>query len=178
MIDLMEFEICHPYSREFPEGDYSWSELGLYPIGRIRDEASGRWLPLALDQRRTPFAIVGTDQPIAVHAGLFGPAFAEALAKLGRNLWGHEWNSSIGELFGINPRTTQRDRVTSNLLPPKLIMTIAFIASRENPRGLAEIVRAVARMRAHSDYMEIREACSTAIDVVFERGDFTCGADG
>lgn len=133
----------HPEAFSYPNGGKDVAALGLSAIGVCRD-GDGQWVPLALDDGRNPYAVVG-GQAVPLDADVLGPAIYQALDEACERLWGNSWNSSVGEVFRVNRRTTQRDRVSRNLLPPRILQVISYIASADDGQELAAAMLALAR---------------------------------
>lgn len=140
----MKIDIIHPHSVDFPAPVIDWKERNLYPIGSVR---IGRAiLPLALTPDRKPVAIQD-DVVKPLDIADVGPAFYDALEAVGDRLWGHGWHIALGDLFGVNRRTTQRDRIARFLLPPPVIMMIAYIGSADDGPMLARGLQLLQRLR-------------------------------
>lgn len=146
---MMDVRLLHPDHIEFPEAAMAWANSDFYPIGAVKGEG-GEWFPLAIDRTRQPHAIVN-GQPHALPPEEAGPALFNALEETCERLWGQNWNAAIVELFGINRRTAQRQRVATNLLPPKILMTIAYIASADDGPELARALVSYSRYKKWAD---------------------------
>ncbi len=160
----------HQDNFAFPDGDRDWHRMGLKPIGIVRKGKEDEWLPLAVDDRRIAFTVDG-DEVTPLDKELAGPAIFQALEETCERLWGHSWNSSVGEIFSLNRRTIQRDRVSKGLLPPRILQMIAYVSSADDGEELAEALIAVSRYAAKFKDKEIvRRYMQNAIDVFY--GDF------
>lgn len=138
----------HQDAFTFPQHRTDWAEMGVSPIGIVKD-GEGDWFALAIDGKRQPF-IVDEDGAHALDKEVAGPAIYQALDETCEALWGHSWNSAIGEIFRINRRTTQRDRVSKYLLPPRILQIIAYVATSDDREELAGALVAIARYAARS----------------------------
>ncbi|ODT77723.1 MAG: hypothetical protein ABS76_26685 [Pelagibacterium sp. SCN 64-44] len=79
-------------------------------------------------------------------AGGFGREMWEAVDATCRTLWGEGWQHAVSEIWGINRRTLQRDRVMSNLLPPRVLRMISTIASMPDAKDMASALFSYARI--------------------------------
>lgn len=131
----------HP---SYPSEDLPGLAPGLTPVGVVRLDDDGPWLPLVIDDVRVLHAIVD-GEPVALDKEESGAALYEALNVTCQRLWGHSWNSAVGEVFRMNRRTTQRDRVTRNLLPPRVLQKISYVASADDTTEMANGLIAAAR---------------------------------
>lgn len=68
-----------------------------------------------------------------------------------RTLWGEGWQHAVGEIWGINRRTLQRDRVVSNLLPPRVLRMISRVSSLPDAKTMAGALFAYAKLSKGDD---------------------------
>lgn len=148
----VKVQIMHKDAFAFSGTDLDWEELGLAPIGMVQDEEED-WFPLAIDAKRQPF-LVDTDGPHPLDKEKAGTSIYRALDETCERLWGHSWNSSVGEIFRLNRRTTQRDRVSRYLLPPPVLQVVAYVASADDSQELAGALLAFARYAAKTKSKE------------------------
>lgn len=143
----MKITILHPRHARFPKTDFSWSDKQIYPFGVLGSPGDTNVVVGIVQQDRNRSLVGvhpdGTVEHLDIQEA--GPALYEALDWTGTHLWGNSWNSAVGEIFGINRRTTQRDRVSTNLLPPRLLMSIAYIASAKDAFELAGLLLMISR---------------------------------
>lgn len=166
---MMEVKIMHQDAFTYPGGDRDWAAIGLTPIGVV-NPGDGGWFALALDERRQPVLVDG-EGVAPLDMSDVGPAVYRALEAACERLWGNSWNSSVGEIFSLNRRTTQRDRVSKNLLPTRVLQMIAYVASADDGKELAETLIAVSRYaKRFKDKATVRRYMNNAIDVYY--GDF------
>ncbi|NEU13499.1 hypothetical protein G3T14_15360 [Methylobacterium sp. BTF04] len=158
----------HP---QFPDGDRDWKALGLVPIGIVRD-GEDDWQALAIDGKRRLFSLgAEADEAVLLDREALGPLVYESLDETCHSLWGHSWNSSIGEIFRLNRRTTQRDRVASYLLPPRVLQIIAYVASADDREELAGMLLSIARYAARFPNEKlVHRYVANALEIFF--GDF------
>lgn len=148
----MNIDFIHPHSSDFPgnaDGTV-WETAEMYPIGVVQLEKDGEWVPLAqakVGRNRLLFAIInGEAQPLDMEVA--GQAFYEALSETCTRLWGYSWNAAIGDIFGFNRRTLQRDRLVKFMLPPRVLMTIAYINSTvADGEPLPDLLRVIGRYK-------------------------------
>lgn len=164
----MEVKILHSGSTDFPDGDRDWEKMGLTPIGIVRQGNDDQWLALAVDNGRTAYTL-DRDWPAPLDKHIAGPAIFQALEEACERLWGHSWNSSVGEIFSLNRRTIQRDRVSKALLPPRILRTIAYVSSADDGKELAEALIAVSRYAGKfNDKENVSRLMQNAVNVFFE----------
>jgi len=151
----------------FPETSVDFAALGLSPVGVVRED-DGPWHPLAIDAQRNAYAVVA-GEAVALDPAQAGPAIYAALDETCERLWGNSWNSAVGEIFRVNRRTTQRDRVSRNLLPPAVLQAIAFVACSDEAPNFAEALLAMARLSAKFGNEEglVRRQWNAVADVYF-----------
>jgi hypothetical protein len=148
----VKVQIIHKDAFAFNGADLDWGKLELAPIGMVQDE-EGAWFPLALDAKRQPF-LVDAEGPHPLDREKAGTSIYRALDETCERLWGHSWNSSVGEIFHLNRRTTQRDRVSRYLLPPPVLQVLAYVASADDSQELAGALLALARYAAKTKSKE------------------------
>lgn len=160
----------HQDNFAFPDGDRDWEGMGLMPIGIVRRDEDDDWHALALDDRRGAFMVDG-DKATPLDREEVGPAIFQAMEDACERLWGHSWNSSIGEIFALNRRTVQRDRVAKALLPPRVLAIIAYVSSADDGEELAEALIAVSRYAAKfKDKQVVKRYIENAVEVFY--GDY------
>lgn len=151
----------------FPDADVDFRALGLSPVGVFRED-DGPWQPLAIDGQRNAVAVIsGRAVPLTPEQA--GPAIYTALDETCERLWGNSWHSAVGEIFRMSRRTTQRDRVSRNLLPPAVLQAIAFVACADEAPQFAEALLAMARLSAKFGNEEglVRRQWNKVADVYF-----------
>lgn len=131
MTPLVRLELAAP----------SMPEPGDLRLGRV-------WL----DGREGELVYVGRDPHIEGPGGrspiprdAYGIALVEALDALAGQVWGDDWSSAVADLTGMNRRSTARDRVRKQGLPPNALAAIVRIAQRHDAKEFAALVRAAAR---------------------------------
>ncbi|MDE4912281.1 hypothetical protein PQI07_16490 [Methylobacterium sp. 092160098-2] len=87
----------------------------------------------------------GPDGRIPIPREAYGIALVEALDTLAGGVWGDDWSSAVADLTGMNRRSTARDRVRKQGLPPNALAAVVRIARRHDAREFAALVRAAAR---------------------------------
>ncbi|KZB97769.1 hypothetical protein AU375_06099 [Methylobacterium radiotolerans] len=87
----------------------------------------------------------GPDGRVPIPRDAYGVALVEALDALAGRVWGDDWSSAVAELTGMNRRSTARDRVRKQGLPPNALSGVVRIAQRHDAREFAALVRAAAR---------------------------------
>jgi hypothetical protein len=148
-----------------------WMGRGIHPIGVISEEGSSE-IVLGVAPQRQLVALFD-DQSYPVESPDAGKALFRALDAAAFKLWGHSWNSAVGEIFGVNRRTTQRDRVARNLLPPKVLYMIAYLASLDDGPAMASALLSVAGLHnaAAGNEGAVRSAWQFAIDAFYGTND-------
>lgn len=178
----VQIELMLVTARKFParlldgpahEVQKQWMDRGVHPIGVI--EQFDQMSILGIGPQRQLLALIG-EEAYPIESPDAGKALFRALDQAGTWLWGHSWNSSLGSIFRINRRTTQRDRVAKNLLPPKVLYMVAHLASIDDGPAMAFALQAVAELdksigQQYRDEMQVRAAWQFAIDVYFGAND-------
>lgn len=144
-----------------------WMDRDIHPIGVI--EQFDQLSILGIGPKRQLLALID-GQAYPIEAEDAGMALFNALDLAAFWLWGHAWNSALGDIFGINRRTTQRDRVGKNLLPPKVLYLVAHMASRPDGQAMAAALQAVAafdKTQEYRDEMAVRESWQFVIDAYY-----------
>lgn len=146
----MDVQLLHPESIFFPTVEIDWAQAEVFPIGVVKLTKRGELLPLAIAQLGRLRALVAfvDGKPVELDLAEAGPAFYAALDRQCEVAWGHSWNAALGEIFSLNRRTLQRDRVERYLLPPRVCMTLSYIFSADDSAQLAELLIAVSRYHA------------------------------
>lgn len=159
--------MMHPDYVAFPETAADFRALGLSPVGVVRED-DGPWHPLAIDGQRNAYAVVA-GEAVPLPPEQAGPAIYAALDGTCERLWGNSWNSAVGEIFRMNRRTTQRDRVSRNLLPPAVLQAISYVACADEAPEFADALLALARLAAKFGNEEglVRRQWSAVADVYF-----------
>lgn len=85
------------------------------------------------------------DGRVPIPRDAYGIALVEALDVLAGRVWGDDWSSAVADLTGMNRRSTARDRVRKQGLPPNALAAVVRIAQRHDAREFAALVRAAAR---------------------------------
>lgn len=176
----MKITLLHPRHAAFPKFDFDWDGKRIYPVGILgapgdTDIAVGI---IQADRQRHAVAVHPDGTVSDLDARDAGEALYDALDRTGNHLWGHTWNSAVGEIFGINRRTTQRDRVSTNLLPPRLLMYIGYIVSAKDAFELAGLLLLLARYEnaGGADREKTEGHIRSALDFYYgERSEATMG---
>lgn len=176
----IRIELMTPAAARFPKsilGGHSFNQFcmmckadGGLPIGVI--EQGGRSAALVSLPNRKFIAMIG-DKRFSVDSEDFGRALFDALDDAAYDLWGHAWNSAIAEIYHLNRRTTQRDRVQKNFLPANVLHTIAHLSSNENGPAMATNLLAIAGLHKSFNGNEpaVREAWQFTVDAYFGSND-------
>lgn len=89
--------------------------------------------------------VEGPDGLVPLPREAYGVALVEALDRIAGAVWGDDWSSAVAELSGMNRRSTARDRVRKQGLPPRVLLAVVTLAERPDAREMSGIVRAAAR---------------------------------
>lgn len=169
----LQITLAHPTEDRFPNPDLPWKQLGMNPIGAIREGTTGVWRPLALNAERDPYvvlpgvsALIDRDEVV--------PLLFDAVVGAASKIWGSEWNASLSTVFQINRRTFQRDRFIQYLLPPAVIQQIAYVAARSDHKEFGEALRAVSVYdKRIGDELTVRQEIAAAVDFFYDRDEAT-----
>lgn len=176
----MKITLLHPRHARFPKTDFDWAENSIFPIGVLGSVGdTDVVVGIVQEKRNRKLVAVRVDGSVEdLDASEAGPALYEALDQVGNQLWGNSWNSAVGEIFGLNRRTTQRDRVSTNLLPPRLVMCITYIASAPDAFEMAGLLVVIARYAGALEIGrdQVESYVRAALDFYYgERQDATLG---
>lgn len=142
----MRVELTHSSTGTVPVDLIMTLEDGGWTLVGIVEREIDKHFPLAVKEdgrtRLIGYLLDGAVKELS--AAEIGSAIYEAVDTACSILWGYAWNAALAELFGLNRRTFQRDRVSRYLLPPKVLSTLAYISSAEDGEDLAKTLLAVA----------------------------------
>lgn len=137
--ERMEIRLAYLSPELWPRPD-GWTVVGLVD-----------GVALAFDLERRPHALaddgsVGLDPP-AVYEALL-PALDEA----GLRLWPGGWANALPAAFGLNTRSTSRDRILRSGLAPNVLRVIAHASSEPDAEGIGRLLSALGHYAdRHSD---------------------------
>lgn len=112
-----------------PEG---WTAVGL--VGH---------LALAYDPERQPF-LVGEGEPIPLERDVVNRALVAAVDRAGMKVWPGGWTHALPAAFGLNKRTTQRDRIERQGLHPAVLLALGQAATHSDADGIGGLLVAIA----------------------------------
>lgn len=171
---VTEVAIVHPDGAGFPPDmrDYDFARDGLFPVGIIR-QGAGAWLPLVVDETRTLMTMLDGGVEIVVLSAEAREVYFQALLKACERLFGEDWPGALHDILGINRRAVQRGRIATNLLPPRLLTALSYVASADDGEELAAALAALAKYdkRFDGDDERVRRYWSDALDVFYGGGD-------
>lgn len=166
----MNVDLLHPDSNSYPRTgiedlpDTGWILIGVVQMGE-------EYFPLAVKEagRNRLAGYFRDGEIVELELTEVGPAIYDAIDEACAKLWGHSWNAALGELFGLNRRTLQRDRVSRYLLPAKILATISYIASADDGEELAKALLAISAYHAKFENPEIvTDYIRNAIEIFYE----------
>lgn len=113
-----------------PEG---WTVVGV--VGR---------LALAYDTDRNPY-LVGEGEPVPLDRAQVNAALAPAVDAAASRLWPGGWTVPFSEVFGVNRRSLQPDRLARQGLPPGVLRALAEMSCEPDAEGLGWMLMSIAR---------------------------------
>ncbi len=118
-------------------------ELWPHPPGWTAVGLVGH-LALAYDPERRPF-LIGDGKPEPLDRDATNAALAPAIDAAASRLWPAGWSFAVAEVFGINRRNLQPERLARGGLPPAVLQALAHMSSHDNAEGLGWLMVALAR---------------------------------
>jgi hypothetical protein len=153
-------------------GGRAFIDTGYVPFGLVQMAEGEPYHPLAIrDVERGRFLVALIDGEIVeLDNEVAFPAVYEAVEEIAEKILGHSWNSGLGELFDLNRRTMQRDRVSRFLLPPNILAALSYIASADYPEELAKLLLAInAYHTRFKDQKIVEERVKNALKVFYDQ---------
>lgn len=132
-----------PVAAGIPDDDMQQHGMLIGLLG-----AGGSQFPLFMNDGRQCFTWNGKRM---MPCGNFGYELWIGVEATCRTLWGEGWQHAVSEIWGINRRTLQRDRVVSNLLPPRILRQVSRIASLPDAKTMAGALFAYAKLAKGDD---------------------------
>ncbi|BDL39011.1 hypothetical protein [Methylorubrum sp. GM97] len=100
-------------------------------------------LALAFDPARQPF-LIGDGEPHPLDAAEVNQALVAAVDRAGMTVWPGGWTHALPAAFGLNKRTTQRDRIERQGLHPAVLQALGSAASSSDADGIGVLLVALA----------------------------------
>lgn len=118
---------------------------GWTAVGRVGTQA------LAYDAARKPY-LVGEGDPQPLDPVAVNQALVAAVDRAGMMVWPGGWTHALPAAFGLNKRTTQRDRIERQGLHPAVLQALGNAASSPDADGIGVLLVALASYAdQHSD---------------------------
>jgi len=114
------------------------SPEGWTVVGRVGH------LALAYDTERRPF-LIGEGEPQPLDRDATNAALAPAVDAAALRLWPGGWTMALAEVFGINRRNLQPERLARGGLPPAVLQALARMSSHDDAEGMGWLMVALAR---------------------------------
>jgi hypothetical protein len=111
---------------------------GWTVVGRV-----GR-LALAYDAERRPH-LVGEGEPRPLDPAEVNRAMVPAIDAAASKLWPGGWHQAFSEVFGVNRRSLNVDRLLQRGLPPGVLQALAELSDSHDAEGLGWLVMALGR---------------------------------
>lgn len=135
----MEISLEYLAPEHWPRPD-GWTVVGLVD-----------GVALAFDTERRPHALAD-DGPVELDPPAVYEALLPALDKAGLKLWPGGWANALPSAFGLNTRSTSRDRILRSGLAPNVLRVIAQACSEPYAEGMGRLLSALAHYAdRHSD---------------------------
>lgn len=99
---------------------------------------------LAYDGERRPF-LIGDGDPEPLDRDAVNVALAPAIDAAASRLWPGGWAFAVAEVFGINRRNLQPERLARGGLPPGVLQALAHMSDSEDAEGVGWLMVALAR---------------------------------
>lgn len=169
-IAVMEVALAHPDSSGFPEdmSEYDYGRDGFFVVGIIR-QGGGPWFPLVVDESRTLMTMLDGGVEISVLPDEARELYVHALINACERLFGPDWPIALSQLLDINRRAVQRGRIFSNLLPPRFLTVLSYVASADDGEELATAMMAMVKYdkRCEGDEQKARRHWADVADVFY-----------
>jgi len=115
---------------EIPDG---WTAVGYVGAGAA----------LAYDPERRPHRVAdGAAEPL--DPADVNRALVSAIDEAGLKVWPGGWTHALPQAFGLNRRTTQRDRIERSGLNPAILRALGTVAGSHDADGLGLLMSALA----------------------------------
>lgn len=128
----MDIHLAYMDPETWPRPD-GWTVVGR--VGR---------LALAYDPERRPH-LVGEGEPRPLDVAEVNRAMIPAIDAAASKLWPGGWHQAFSEVFGVNRRSLNVDRLLHRGLPPGVLRALADLSDSHDAEGLGWLVMALGR---------------------------------
>nr|WP_137830477.1 hypothetical protein [Methylobacterium sp. L1A1] len=88
--------------------------------------------------------MIGDGEPQPLDPAAVNQAMVAAVDRAGMTVWPGGWTHALPAAFGLNKRTTQRDRIERQGLHPEVLRALASAASSPDADGIGVLLVALA----------------------------------